>query len=400
MRSKTIALIVFFIVPFARGADMTLDAALARARTGSPAVRAAESDVAAAQSDLAAASRLIAENPTLEAIAGPRRSDTGETTSSHTITVDQPLELFGRRGARIESARAALDAAMARRDVAVRDALADVAAAYIAAAAAGERAKVAARDEELAHAIEHIAQRRFDLGDVAIIDVNATKADAAEAHAETLAAEGERDAAVARLRALLGYAPDAPMTIATDLASIVNRSPPAVSVTPPEVRQAEAEVRQARAQVDVARAQARPDFGLAAEQAREENSNVIMAGGHITLPIFNRGQAGIRAAQERLRAAEARLEIAQRLADANRRAAMIELDRRRAAANVLTDTALPLLVDNERLTARSYETGEIDLAELLVLRRQTNTIRIAAINRLQDAAQAWVDLARATGALP
>jgi outer membrane protein TolC len=180
---------------------------------------------------------------------------------------------------------------------------------------------------------------------------------------------------------------------------VIGHVPPTASETA-EVRQAEAELRLARAQVDLARAQARPDFGFAAEQAREENNRILMGGGHITLPLFNRGRPEIRAAQERERGAEAQLEVVRRQAEANRRAAMAELDRRRAAVTILQDAALPLLVDNERLIARSYEAGEIDLAELLTLRRQTNTIRMSAIARLQEAVRAWIDFVRATGGAP
>ena len=94
------------------------------------------------------------------------------------------------------------------------------------------------------------------------------------------------------------------------------------------------------------------------------------------------------------------MEVVRRQAEASRRAAMAELDRRRTAVTILQETALPLLVDNEHLIARSYEAGEIDLAELLTLRRQTNTIRMSAIARLQEAAQAWIDFVRATGSMP
>ena len=401
MRLSALALTFCSIAAIASAEELTLDAALSRVRTSSPAVRGAESEVAAARAELSAASRVISENPTLEALAGKRNTPAGQSTNDHTITIDQPLTLGGRRTARIESARAALDVATARRDVLLRDALAGAATAYARAAAASARAKVAYQDEALAKEIERIAQRRFDAGDVAVVDVNATKADAAQARAETLVAEGDRDGALARLRALLGLGADVPLTVDTDLITLLRRGTPrTLDVDTPEVREAAAEVRRARAEAALARARTKPDFGIVAEEAREENSRIFLGGARLTLPIFNRGQAEVRAALARVQRAEALLELTRRQAEGELRAASAEFDRKRAAANLLDEVALPLLIDNERLIARSYEAGEIDLAELLTLRRQTNTIRTTAITRLEEAARAWIELLRRIGAPP
>src|SRR5205807_9295868 len=142
MRGSMLALLLC-CAAVAHGEELTRDTLLTRLRASSPVVRSAEADVAATRAELSAASRLISENPTLEILAGTRKTPAGETTRDHILTLEQPLTVAGRRSARIEAAHAALDIAIARRDVVVRDALAGAATAYVRAAAVTARIAVA-----------------------------------------------------------------------------------------------------------------------------------------------------------------------------------------------------------------------------------------------------------------
>src|SRR5262245_10370726 len=83
----------------------TLDSALALARERAPALLAARARVAEAEGRLRTASALFAANPELEASAGPRDSDDGDTTDWE-VALSQDLELAGQRGARIAAAEA------------------------------------------------------------------------------------------------------------------------------------------------------------------------------------------------------------------------------------------------------------------------------------------------------
>ena len=66
----------------------------------------------------------------------------------------------------------------------------------------------------------------------------------------------------------------------------------------------------------------------------------------------------------------------------------------------LEQTALPALDDNESLALKSFEAGEIDLGELLLIRREILETRLAYLERLLDASLTRFELEAAAGALP
>jgi cobalt-zinc-cadmium efflux system outer membrane protein len=94
------------------------------------------------------------------------------------------------------------------------------------------------------------------------------------------------------------------------------------------------------------------------------------------------------------------LEAARRGREIQVEAALIQYRKRMEALELLEREALPLLTDNESLARRSYEAGEMGLAEFLLVRRDTLEARAAYLDSLLQAALARVQLAVATGALP
>jgi outer membrane protein, heavy metal efflux system len=87
---------------------MTIDQALAKARTRAPQILAAEDRVAEARGRLTGASVGLQENPTIETAVGPRFSPNGDTVD-YDVTLSQSFEMGGRRGARIAGARAGIE---------------------------------------------------------------------------------------------------------------------------------------------------------------------------------------------------------------------------------------------------------------------------------------------------
>jgi cobalt-zinc-cadmium efflux system outer membrane protein len=65
----------------------------------------------------------------------------------------------------------------------------------------------------------------------------------------------------------------------------------------------------------------------------------------------------------------------------------------------LEQRALPSLDENETLARRSYEEGELGLAELLLIRKETLETRLLYVNTLLDAFIAGVDLQSKAGFL-
>lgn len=381
--------------------SLTLRDALERARQ-SAVIAAADAGVAAAEANLRAESRLFHDNPDLEIDAGPRRSP-ARTSMQHTESIEQALAIGGRRGARIARARADLAASTAERDVLVQEYLRDVALTYIDAADAGARVRLAQENEAVARELLHIAERRYAAGDIPILDVNVAKAALSQARSDLLLAEGAEERALASLKARLGMPRTALLTTppdsvsgipALELSQLVERA-----ATNPEVRRLEAAVRQAEADLRVARAMSWPDLAIRAEESKEEESRILLGGVRVSLPVFNRGQGERATATAQLHHAQLELDIARRNAVADVSGVYGQYLRQRAAADELRLNAIPLLADNIHLTERSYEVGEIDLADVLTLRREALDVRTRYLDRLRDSAQTAIDLESRAGLL-
>jgi cobalt-zinc-cadmium efflux system outer membrane protein len=75
------------------------------------------------------------------------------------------------------------------------------------------------------------------------------------------------------------------------------------------------------------------------------------------------------------------------------------LTRRIAAVRVLEADAIPGLDDNEQLSTRSFEVGQIGLPELLLIRREILDTRSQYLDALLEAALARTDLDASAGVL-
>ena len=142
-----------------------------------------------------------------------------------------------------------------------------------------------------------------------------------------------------------------------------------------------------------------PSLGLGVRYAREEEANVVLGTLTLSLPVFERGQ-GLRAeAGARSRRLSLELEAGRRVARVEVRTAFDVYRRRVEAVEELERDALPLLDGNEALARRSYESGQLGLPDLLVVRREVVGTRLEYLDRLLDAATAGVELEANAGIL-
>lgn len=385
----------------AQVASMTLDQALARARQRAPRVLAAQDQVREAQGRLTGASVLLQENPVVETMAGPRYSAGGDTTD-YDVSIAQPLELGGRRAARIAGAQADVERETATSHNAVRQLLGDVSVAFTQGLAAQERVRIAEASSHIASELLQSMQRRFDAGDVPILNVNLAKTSAARVRAELRSAQAALVSAKGELRILLDMTADEPFTIVGDLKdrrryqldSLLARGGDR-----PELQALAAEIREAQAQAKLGAGFRWPTVAPAVSFKRDQGDRVVQGGISFTLPLFNRGQ-------ELQAVGAARTSRLQRELDASRRAVTTEIHTayevyatQVTAVEELERDALPGLEENETLARRSFEEGEIGLPELLLIRREAFETKTVYVERLLDAAIAGVEIEVRAGVL-
>lgn len=369
------------------------------ASQASPAVRLARAQVAETEARLAGADVRALENPTVGVALGPRIGPSNNVDVE--ISLEVPLERGGRRAKRVAAAGAAVAGEQQRVEETRRQTVTTAVRSYYHALAAREHMQVAAEQKRLAEELLGAAQARFEAGQVPQLEVSLARAEVARAGSQIAAAEVGAVQARTDLALALGLPSSFDLQPAGelkdrklfDLAGAANpedRSDVLVSLS---------DVKTAEAEAVLAEAERLPDLAFTASYAREEDANVLLGGVSVSLPLFNPRKGAVLEAQARRD--RARIE-----AETRKAAASAEIEGAREAYRAavealrrLEEDALPLGLENERLTFESYRAGKIGLSTLLQVRREALEARRSHLDTLLAAAEAGTDLAAALGSL-
>ena len=397
-------------------AGLGLDTAIARALEREPSLRAVRSDIEAARGLQQQAD--LHPNPTL---TFERRDEPGGTDNLTSIGIEWPLDL-SRRGGRVQTAersRQATQFAVADRE---RLLIADVRMQYGTAAAAVRDVVVA--DDLVAAAQRQwdVVRARVDAGGTPPLERDLLEVELRRFEAGRLLAAGRADVAVVQLKQLLGMSPSEPLLLRETLEvlvaaeSEVASASPAVIATRPDVREAEARVTIADARIDQADREGRldisifgtymrmdagfPQQGVGAAGALERvrgQFNYVAAGATVMLPLFNRNQGQVAAAQAERSGAEARREAAELAARAEVAAAQARDARARRAASLYTGGVRTLARQNLNVVQQTFDLGRATVFDVLAEQRRYLEIEQAYTTALREAWEARVALKRALG---
>jgi cobalt-zinc-cadmium efflux system outer membrane protein len=376
---------------------LTLDDVLTTARERAPQIVSAHLGLAEARGRVTGAG-VRPLNPEVDVSAGPRRGDS--RTTDLDVGLSQRFEPSGLRAARLAGANARLEEATASADETTRGVLRDAARAFYQAVFAAERIRLSTTAETLAAAVFDAADRRHRAGDIPVLDVNLARAALARARADRQAGEAEQAAALGALKALLQL--DGAIAVQGSL--VLGQPPDAAALARraedrPELRALEAAVRDAEAEVAMARSLSRLEFGLGVRYAREEGSRIVLGGVTVTLPVFAKGQEQLAVGSARASRLRTELEATRSRIRIELETALVAYEHRATAVRVLEADALPSLDENDALTARSFEVGQIGLPDLLLIRRELLETRALYLNTLLEAALARVEIDAAAAVL-
>lgn len=387
--------------PVEAGETLSLDRALEIAGATSPSLDAAQADIQSA-----AAARTVAglrPNPSVtveaENVAGSgiyRGTESLEATTSLAL----PIELGGKRAARIAAADARSQRAQIQAAITQANLRLSVIQAYAEAAAAQQRLTTARNLARIAADGLYAAEVRVQAGRASPIEVQ--RAEVARINADAEVERTQRLVEVARysLARTIGQ----PLTGNLDAEWFVNVR--AAYGPMQEIESAgtlarvaaEADLAIADAGVRLAQAQRMPDLtlGAGARYIRETGDTAALFSLSIPLPLFNSGRAAIaQASSERARA------------EAQQRAAAIGVDQAIAraqaeAANAATTAttasgpALQAAEEAARIARIGYREGKFGQLELLDAERTLAETRLAAIDALLNYHNAQAQLDRLT----
>lgn len=324
----------------------------------------------------------------------------GYDNAETTLSLSQDLELWGRRGARVEVARADAGTAGLRRDLATVEAGARLALVYAEAEAAQRRFLLAEEALTVTIADTRAALILVEEGREPLLRGIQGESEAAAARATLDEAEAERDAAFARLTAVAML----PTPVTSIDTSLIDRVPAAAAVTSgatPQVRVAEAERAAAETRIEVERIRAKPDVraSVGVRRYEAEDATALTFGLSVPLPLFDRNRGNIEAAQADFRAADARLMGARQEAEADRNAAVARL-RASVSRVTATDAGVTTAEEAYRLSRIGFEAGRISQLELRSSRAALIAARNAAVDARLARVRAEIDLARQDGRAP
>lgn len=386
----------------AQTVHVNINEVLTRMREQSPAVRAARARIDEVRGRIAGARVRLRDNPTLEAFTGPRRTISGADLIDIDLSVAQTFETGGQRSARMAGAAAAVAAEESTAQEVVRRELERAALAFYRSVYAQERVRLLADVERTAEQVVRLATRRYEAGDIAVLDVNLGKTALTRARSARMAAEADRIVAAGDLARLLAMPADQELVAdgmltgsrSADLTSLI-----AAIESRPDFQALKSAATEAEADLRLARGLRRPDVGVGVRASRDGGDHLILGGVTLTLPAFNSGQELLATASARATRIGIELATARAAAAAEVRTLYDAQVIREAAAAAYEHEALPSAAENEQLAERSFEVGQLTLADLLVVRRELTETRLEYLARLVESVETAVRRDAAAGVL-
>jgi cobalt-zinc-cadmium efflux system outer membrane protein len=411
-------------------AVLTLHAALKLAVQANPTLSAARFEVAAQDGMVTQAA--ARPNPTLwferMGRSGASRNG-GEADGETSFQLSQPLELGGKRAARIAAAERGRDAAAAALEAQRAELHADVVTAFYNVLVAQERLRLAQDGSELAQRATEVASKRVAAGKVSPVDE--TKARLAEANVrlEQSHAAAALDSARQRLMAYWrqpAAGAGAPRTAGNERAELGSMDAGAQASVPfvraegdiavlPEPPSAEAmgkwraqspalmparlELARRKAVSQLELANRAPDLTVSVGSKRmvDPSRSQTVVGLSLPLPLFDRNQGNVLAAQRQADKAGAELASAAIRLESELAQAVSDLRSARQALDVLRGEILPAAQQASEAVRKGFEFGKHNFLDVLDAQRTLLQARAQYLSTLSDGHRAAAAIERILG---
>ncbi|MEO8628921.1 MAG: TolC family protein [Betaproteobacteria bacterium] len=381
-RSPALFVLLCHAAAFSYAAEpLTLDEAWQHAEQANPKLRASRAELIAAEGQSRDANALLWNNPEVS-VEGRRRAiaepaGTG-TRNEGTVGIAQRFELLGQQSARRFIAGANLDAIRATIAETRREVRVEVEQRFVDVLTLQLRTETETQTLKVIQSASGLMQKRFKAGQDNRLDANLARIEAERAQNQVKALREELIRARAALAALLQLAPTSlpevtgtlesgalPYTLDDLLGTVPNR---------PGLRALEHREQAARSQLGLERKSAYPDVTLGLSYGRERGlegrDSITALTFSVPLPLFRRNATAIGRATSDLTRAQIDREATGRDARAQVLALWKQLQSLQDRIDDIQTSILPTLEENQRLSLRALQVGEIGLPQLLLVSRQ------------------------------
>ena len=378
---------------------LTLDTALQSAFANNPELAAARWEIEIAEGGRQQAG--LIPNPVVSWDAEDTRRDSRTTT----IKLSQTLELGGKRGARVDVATRAQDAAALTLEQRRNGLRADVIDSYYAALRAQERLDLAQRSLALAERGLIVANGRVSAGKSSPVEATRAQVQLSEIRLELNRAQISLTDTYRRLAASTGSA-------TPDFQAVASHSQPTPTLPTAalllerleqtaELRLAELQILQNEASVGLEKAQRIPDLdvsiGSQYDASVRERVNVV--GVSMPIPLFNRNQGNVLAASRRADQARDLRNAAELRLRTETRQALDLWQTANTEVRAFNQQILPAAQNAVDSATRGFEMGKFNFLDVLDAQRTLIAARTQYLTATAQATDAWVRIERIYGDL-
>ena len=386
-------------------APLTLKAALALTMTGG-----ANAELAVARHEVDALDGAVRQaglrpNPTLSLERlDVRRQDVDRRET--TVQLSQPLELGGKRAARVQAAERGRDSAAA--DLALREAgtRAGVIDAWFAVLAAQEQVRLAQQAAELAGRAAGATARRVVAGKVSPVEETRARVAASGVQLDLLRAQSQL--AGARVRLALMWGNPSPRFERVDGAVGALEALPELEPVgamrrrlerAPALALARAELarRQALAQVEVSKRTPDMAFNVGGKRSEELGRTQALFGISVPLPLFDRNQGAVLESARRVDQARDALTATTLRLEGELAQAREEFELARQQAKTLRGDILPGAQSAYDAASTGFDYGKFGFLDVLDAQRTLLQAQTQYLNALADAHRALAAIGRILG---
>jgi cobalt-zinc-cadmium efflux system outer membrane protein len=393
------AVLLLAMAQAATAQTLTFESALQTAFANNPDLAAAQWEIDIAQGGRQQAG--LIPNP----VASWDAEDTRRNSRTTTFKLTQSLELGGKRGARIDVASRAQDAAALTLEQRRNGLRADVIEGFYGALRAQERLDLAQRSLALAERGLVVANGRVTAGKSSPVEATRAQVQRSEIRLELNRAQMGLSDAYRRLAATTGAASADFQAVATQ-AQAGPALPPTARLLvrleqTAELRLAELQILQGEAVVGLEKAQRIPDLdvsiGSQYDASARERVNVV--GVSMPIPLFNRNQGNVLAASRRADQARDLRNAAELRLRTETRQALDLWQTANTEVRAFNQQILPAAQSAVDSATRGFEMGKFSFLDVLDAQRTLIAARTQYLVANAQATEAWVRIERIYGDL-
>ena len=398
-RTVTASIVLLAGTGLVHASTLTLDQALQTAFAGNPDLAAAQWEIGIAEGERKQAG--LIPNPEVSWEAEDTRRDSRTTT----VMLSQPIELGGKRGARIDVASRAQDAAgieWERKRNALR---ADVIQAFNSAQTAQQRLQLSRQSLQLAEHGLRVAQGRIEAGKSSPVEGTRAQVQLSEVRLELSRAERDQANAYQQLAQVMG----SPLPTSTTVQAATQSMP---TVPPPtrllerlnetsDLRLAKLQIDQREASLGLEKSQRIPDLtvSIGSQYSETERERVNVVGLSMPIPLFNRNQGNVLAAARRSDQARDLRNATELRLRTQIQTTLEQWQTANGEVAAFNQTILPAAQSAVDSATRGFEMGKFGFLDVLDAQRTLISARSQYFQAVSEATDARVRIERIFGDL-